>query len=126
MGQNDPLEGFRARTQKDDDNEEIVRSIRGLNERGIDYQSISGLIASNELKAALSEDTTLAKLATYCHEVMVENSTRWATADDPRDVDKLHLETRAAGMVIAWMDSIIQTGEVAEQLIEQEDIQEND
>ncbi len=120
MGDN--LEGYRARTEEDDDNEMLVRSIRGLSEKGIDYQAISDVIASQDLIEAISKDSILAKLVMHCTGVLKENMYLWSVSREPEKMQKEHLETKAARMVIAWIESIRQTGEVAQQLIEQQDI----
>lgn len=122
----DPLDGFRARTPVDDQNEELVRSIRGLSENGIDYQSISNVIAADDLINALHEDTTLAKLVSHCAVVINTHAFAWTVSNEPEKMDAQHLEARAARMVIAWIEQIEQTGKVAEQLIEQQDIEDDD
>jgi hypothetical protein len=127
MSRIDPLEGFRARTpEEDDQNEELVRNIRGLAENGIDYRAISDVIAAEDVVRALHGDTTLAKLASHCAGVITENSYAWSVSNEPEKLVGKHLETRAARMVIAWIESIEQTGKVAEQLIQQQDISEDD
>lgn len=118
----DPLDGFRARTEEDDANEEMVRGIRGLAEAGIDYKSIGDIVQSNDLVRALGEDKTLAKLVDHAAKIIKENTYLWSLADNPRTTDGLHLQTRAARIVISWVQSIVQTGEVAEQLIEQQEL----
>ena len=126
MGQsNDPLEGYRARTDEDDLNESMVRSIRGLSEKGIDYQSISDVIASQDLIDAINGDTILAKLAMHCATILSEHMYSWTVSNEPEKMIKEHLESRAARLVISWIEGIKQTGEVAQQLIEQQDT-END
>lgn len=121
MSQNDPLEGYRARTEEDDINESMVRSIRGLSEKGIDYQAISDVIASQDLIEALNSDTILAKLISFCAEILKENMHKWSMSNEPEKMHSEHLEARAARLTIAWVESIHQTGEVAQQLIEQQD-----
>lgn len=117
----DPLEGFRPRTEEDDANEKMVRGIRGLANRGIDYTTMSDVVASQNLMDALKEDTTLAKLVTYCAEVLKTNTYAWTRSNDPASMVGAHLECRAARMVIDWVESIEQSGMVAEQLISQQD-----
>ena len=117
----DKLDGYRARTQDDEENEVIVRSIRGLSEKGIDYHSIAEVIQSEDLVRAISEDTPLAKLVNFCAGIIKENTYQWSMVDDPSTVNNLHLQTRAARMVIAWTESILDTGKVAVQQIQQQD-----
>jgi len=122
----DPLEGFRARTDEDDLNEQVVRGIRGLSEAGIDYQAISDVIQSDDLVAALNDDKPLAKLVDHAAKIIKENSWEWSMANNHDDVKDLHTETRAARIVISWIESIVQTGEVAKQLISEEEVEENE
>ena len=122
MSTDDPLKGYRARTEEDDLNENMVRSIRGLSEKGIDYQSISDVIASQDLIHALNSDTILAKLITHVALVIKTNTYAWTVSNEPETLKREHLETRAARLVIAWVESIRQTGVVAEQLIKQQDV----
>lgn len=117
----DPLEGYRPRTEEDDENERMVRSIRGLADRGIDYTTMSDVVAAQSLMDALKRDTTLAKLVTYCAAVIKSHTYTWTRSNRPEEMSKEHLETRAARMVIDWIESIEQTGMVAEQLIKQQD-----
>jgi len=124
--EHDPLDGFRARTEEDDENEQLVRSIRGLSSNGIDYHSIADVVASNDLNTALTTDTTLAKLVSHCAFTIKLHQHAWSTSNEPEKMHKEHLETRAARMVIAWIESINETGKVAEQLIQQQDIEDDD
>ena len=117
----DNLKGFRARTDQDDENERLVRSIRGLSEQGIDHYAISDVIASQDVIDALQGDTILAKLATHCAEILKVNMYRWSISNEPLKMHKEHLDSRAARLVIDWIESIKQTGEVAQQIIEQQD-----
>ncbi|MHC5061715.1 MAG: hypothetical protein ACYTFK_11605 [Planctomycetota bacterium] len=126
MAEVDNLEGFRARTEQDDENEQMVRSIRGLSSRGIDYQAISDVIASRDLDEAISGDTILAKLAMHCAAVLSENMYRWSVSSKPEQMVEEHLESRAARLVVSWIESIKQTGNVSQQLIEQQDTEEHE
>jgi hypothetical protein len=117
----DHLEGFRPRTDQDDENERLVRSIRGLSEQGIDHYAISDVIASQDILDAINGDTILAKLVTHCAEVLKVNMYRWSVSNEPGKMQKEHLDARAARMVVDWIESIKQTGEVAQQIIEQQD-----
>ena len=125
MPEADRLEGYRARTDEDDANEALVRSIRGLSENGIDRYAIADVVASQDLIDALNKDTILAKLVSFCAMILKERMYSWSMSNEPEKMQSEHLEARAARLVISWIESIKQTGEVAQQLIEQQDI-END
>lgn len=122
----DRLDGYRARTPEDDENERLVRSIRGLSEQGIDHYAIADVIASQDVIDALQGDTILAKLVSHCAEVLKVNMYRWSVSNEPQNMMKEHLDSRAARLVIDWIESIKQTGEVAQQLIEQQDETDHD
>lgn len=122
----DPLEGFRPRTEQDDQNESLVRSIRGLSERGIDAQSIADVIASQDLIDALNGDTILSKLVSHVARTIKEHTYAWTVSSEPEKMKKEHLEVRAGRMVIAWIEEVQQTGDVAEQLISQQDTIDDD
>ena len=122
----DPLEGYRPRTEEDDENERMVRSIRGLADRGIDYTTMSDVVASQNLMDALKSDSTLSKLVTFCAEVIKAHTYAWTRSSAPEQMAEAHLEARAARMVIDWVESIEQSGMVAEQLIKQQDTEDNE
>jgi len=117
----DPLEGFRARTDQDEVNEQIVDNIRGMADNGVDYVSMSVIMLSNELKAALKEDKLLRRLVAEVTGTLKECSHAWSESDDPDKTKELHLKARACKLVLNWIEGILQAGEVAEQLIAQED-----
>lgn len=120
----DPLEGYRPRTEEDEANERMVRGIRGLADRGIDYNTMADVVASQNLMDALKADTTLSKLVTYCAAVIKANTYAWTRSNEPDKMAKQHLEARAARLVIDWVESIEQNGMVAEQLIKQQDTED--
>lgn len=121
--ENDPLDGYRARTEQDEENEVIAESLRGLAARGIDEETVADVIASEALIAAMSGDTVIAKLVTHCALIIKTNSYKWSISNAPATLVKEHLETRAARLLVEWIESIVQTGQVAEQLIKQQDTQ---
>jgi hypothetical protein len=118
---NDPLDGFRARTEEDEENEVLVRGIRGLSERGIDPHTIADVVASQDLVEALKADTILAKLVMFCAEILKEHMHAWSESNEPEKMNQQHLESRAARLVIRWVEIIQETGDISQQLIEQQE-----
>jgi hypothetical protein len=120
---NDPLDGYRARTEQDDENEEMVRSIRGLTSRGVDLETIADVVASQDLIEALNSDSILAKLVSHCANVLRYQMHAWSMSLTPEKMQQEHLQARAARLVISWIEDIQGSGKVAEQLITQQDTQ---
>ena len=117
----DPLDGFRARTDQDDQNEEFVRSVRGLSAKGISVPDIALVIDRDEVIKAINEDTILRRLVNKCTEILKVNAYQWSMSNTPDETKELHLESRAARMVIDWLEGVILEGDVAEKLIAQDD-----
>ncbi len=122
----DALEGFRARTDEDEQNEELIRSIRGLSSAGINVSDIALVIDRDEILKAINEDGILKQLVHKCSEILRINAYEWSMADNPEMTKDLHLESRAARIVIDWIEGVIQMGNVAEQLIAQDDERNED
>jgi len=126
MAQNketDPLQGFRGRDNDFDLSESMAESAQALADMGVDYRHIADVIVSNDLQDALNEDTLMARLAGFCALKIKENTYTWSTSNDPCDKSmlKAHLETRAARLVISWIEQIVETGKIAEQIIERQE-----
>jgi len=117
----DPLDGFRARTDDDDANEEIVRGIRGLSEMGIDHALIADIVSSRDLRHALTEDKVLSKLVDHAVKIIQNNSLAWTESNEPEKLKREHLEARAAHIILTWAEAIIQSGKVAEQQVAEQE-----
>ena len=118
----DPLDGFRGRDEDLSDEEEILAAVTGLRELHVDPETVRLFVMSEKLTEALADpNSMIGRLADYCVELIKDNSMVWANSDDPtsEECKQLHLESRAARIVLGWVNSVINTGKVAAQELEE-------
>jgi len=122
--QKDPLDGFRKVERSDDERlEDEIRALHRLNEDGIDIDLLREVIKADQLVDALQGEKVMARLMTHITQRYDECTKAWSLLDDPRSTKAVeyHTQVRAARMVINWVQTILENGNVAQRQIEAEE-----
>lgn len=120
--ENDPLEGYRGRPERDSQEalEEEVRAFRSLASSDVNLGLLEDILKLDNILGDLNDETTtLKRLVTYASAVLGQSCVDWFTNDDPTSVKALvaHRNARTARLLMDWIDEQMRQGQQSEEIM---------
>ena len=124
------LDGIRgARTVHSDEIvEQMYTEINSLKGLGFNELLIRDVVLASELREVLGTDALVSRLILRCEETLAGAQNEWAACLDPGSAEmrKIHIEAKAAQMVVQWTQEILVAGRIAEQTMSHEEDNDNE